>query len=173
MNRLFILSIAFVALGAGCLSKPVLDMTPPTAETTEVVQQATTTISAPVETATTTIAPTEPTPTTATKPKPTTTAPKPSLQPNSPTPTTGAIKVYISILDTGFSPQVTAVNKGDTVVWTNNGTSNHTVESTGSNIYHSGNIPPGTSWARVFSAPGSYNYHDGAHPSFTGTVSVR
>ena len=65
-----------------------------------------------------------------------------------------------------------AVNAGDTVVWTNKGTQNHTVASDGSLLYDSGNIPSGTSWSRKFSAPGSYGYHDGAHPSLKGTVTV-
>jgi len=176
MNRFFILAIAFTSLGAGCLSTPMFEVNAPEqtapGQPTEAITApgaATTTI-APAQAATTTpvIKPT----TTTTKPKTTTTAPKVPLQPNQAAPSTGSVTVYVRITDTGFSPQVIAVNAGDTVVWTNKGTQNHTVASDGALLYDSGNILPGKSWSRKFAAAGGYGYHDGAHPSLKGTVTV-
>ncbi|MFH1077821.1 MAG: hypothetical protein V1745_00855 [Patescibacteria group bacterium] len=176
MKHLLAIALSASLFGAGCMSSPVLDFEPqtqapvPSEETTETVapqaEEATTTIQAP--TATEQPAATSPTPAT-TKPSTIKPTPKPVVKP----PSQIVGKVYVTITDTGFQPQTVAVSPGDTVVWTNKGTSNHTVASNGALIYDSGNIPVGTSWSRVFPAAGSYGYHDGAHPALGGTVVVR
>ncbi len=166
MKRSVIIGLTLVLFGSGCLSMPVFQVNAPEPTPTGQPTEAVT-----VPNAATTTAPAQP----ANVPqpaKPKATAPKPSLQPNQETPTTGPVHVYVTISDTGFSPQVIAINAGDTVVWTNRGTQNHTVASDGALLYDSGNIRPGTSWSRVFPAAGSYGYHDGAHPTLKGTVTV-
>lgn len=73
--------------------------------------------------------------------------------------------------DSVFSPQVIAVNPGDTVVWKNVGKLNHT--TTGANtLWDSGNIAPGGSFSRTFTASGRYEYRCSYHPGMTGTVVV-
>jgi plastocyanin len=143
--------LALISFGAGCM--PV----PPTAVPS---QQPTPATTAPV------VKPT----TTTTKPKTGTTSN--NLQPSSGTVKPGPATITVNITSTGFSPQVVAVNAGDTVKWVNKDTGNHTVMSSASALWNSGNIPPGTSYARKFSAVGSYTYVDGAHPTIGGTVVV-
>lgn len=95
------------------------------------------------------------------------------LQPNAPKTTKpGPQTLVVQIKDSSFSPQVIAINAGDTIVWINKAASNHTVASSGSLLWDSGNILPGKSYSRQFKSAGSYAYHCGAHPSMTGTVVV-
>lgn len=82
------------------------------------------------------------------------------------------MRVTVSITDSAFAPQVLAIKAGDTVIWVNNGATNHTSASLGALIWDSGNIPPGSSYSRKFPATGSYNYYDGV-TNHTGTVIVR
>ncbi|MBU1349158.1 cupredoxin domain-containing protein [Patescibacteria group bacterium] len=171
MKRLLVLATAIVTFGAGCMSNPLIKVEAP-------VQPE-----APAETMSPPETPTVAEPQQDMPSPPETTQPitKPVANPPSPPVTQPVVKppeqivgkVFVTITDTGFSPQVVAISAGDTVVWTNKGTSNHTVASNGALIYDSGNIPAGTSWSRTFSAPGSYGYHCGAHPSEGGTVVVR
>ncbi|MCI0479782.1 cupredoxin domain-containing protein [Candidatus Uhrbacteria bacterium] len=168
--------------GAGCLSTPVFDLSAPEQETApqEEVMAPVEAVAEPedVETPTSSEAAAAPVetvpsaPAKTTTPAPVTTTPAPAPKPTvDPTKVVG--KVYVTITDTGFSPQVMAISAGDTVVWTNKGTKNHTVASDGALIYDSGNIPPGASWSRTYMSVGSYGYHCGAHPTEKGTIVVR
>lgn len=140
--------------GAGCIAEPPVQ---------ETVQPA---ANAPA--AATATAPAQPA---ATAPKPATTT-KPPLQPNNPPAKPGPATVVVTILDNAFSPQVIAINAGDTVVWTNKGKSNHTSTFDTSLLWDSSNIFPGKSYSRKFTAPGSYNYHCNVHAGMKGTVVV-
>jgi plastocyanin len=142
-----------------------------------------------------------PTPTATTAPAPTTTAPAaaqnkaktpPVVTPPSvkaptakPAPTPTPVKKpttinqvaphrtqVITMTKMEFSPKVLAVAVGDTVVWSNKDTVNHTTVSDNALIWDSGNLKPGASYSRVFNAPGTYTYHCAAHPSMTGSVIV-
>ena len=161
MKPLFLIGLATLLIGAGCAK-------PPKSAPIDVPPAVTST--APVTNTTPTSALTTPgkkAPLT----KPSTA--KPGLQPSNPSkPKPGPNTVYITITDGAFSPQITAINAGDVIVWTNKGTSNHTSVSDNSLIWDSNNIPPGTSYRRTFPQPGSYLYHCGAHPSMKGTIIV-
>ncbi|MDO8617657.1 MAG: cupredoxin domain-containing protein [Candidatus Uhrbacteria bacterium] len=101
-------------------------------------------------------------------------APAPVTPPTSEKPEKSVPKsVAVEIKDSAFSPQMIAINPGDTVVWTNKGKFDHT--STGLNgplLWDSGNIKSGESYHRVFAAEGRYEYRCGIHPNMTGTVIV-
>lgn len=161
MKPLFLIGLAALLIGAGCTKPPksaAIDTSAAATSTTPIM------ITTPTSTSAT---PGKKNPLT----KPSTA--KPGLQPSNPSkPKPGPNTVYITITDSGFSPQITAVNAGDIVVWTNKGTSNHTSVSDNSLIWDSNNIFPGASYRRTFPQPGSYLYHCGAHPNMKGTIVV-
>lgn len=103
--------------------------------------------------------------------------PAPPPPPPPPPPPVGATK--ITIVDFSYSPSSVTIPSGQTVVWTNNGGSTHTVTS-GTNLFDSGNISPpnaqagtpGSSFQFTFSVPGTYAYHCKIHPQMTGSVTV-
>lgn len=141
---------ALMLLGAGCVSAQPTTRPP---------------AGGPSPTATPPAIPT-PTPS-ATKPAPTGTkyAPK--------TVTIIPKTATITIQNSAFSPQVIAVNAGDTVTWVNKDSISHTTVSDNALIWDSGNLAPGQKFSRVFKYVGSYKFHCGIHPSMTGTVVVR
>lgn len=158
---------ALALFGAGCgaptpatpaaTEAPATNEAPSTGtEPSNVVQQSATVLPSPTNTAPT---PTQP----ATKPTPkTTTKTAPALRTST-----------VTIVNMAFSPQILAVTTGDTVVWSNKDTRSHTTVSDNALIWDSGNISPNAGYKRVFSAPGSYTYHCGIHPSMVGTIIVR
>ena len=77
----------------------------------------------------------------------------------------------VSIVDFAFNPQSTNVTAGDSVKWTNNGSFDHTSTSD-SGVWNSGTIPPGSSFTRQFSTPGSFPYHCAIHTTMQATVIV-
>ena len=177
MNKSLAPLVLLVLFGAGCWSKPqsATQIVPPQAEViqpepsaiqTEPIAPTATSTQPVVQPKTTTTAPK----TKTTQPK-TTTAPMPSTSGSGSTLPISA-KVYVSVTDTGFSPQVIALSAGDTVVWTNKGTISHSVFSDNSIIFNGG-LAPGASYSHVFKYSGSYSYHCGAHPNLKGTVVVR
>lgn len=152
-SRVLLLTVATMMLGAGCVTAQPTTPPPAGGPTPEAA--------APAET-TPTAAPTP----TATKPS---TAPKPATAPK----TTTAKTMTVTIQNFAFSPQVIAVNAGDTVTWVNKDTASHTTVSDNALIWDSGNLTQGQKYSRVFKYTGSYAYHCGLHPSMTGTVVVR
>ena len=74
-------------------------------------------------------------------------------------------------MDASFSPQILAINAGDTVVWTNKGSKNQTVTSN-SNLWDSGNLKPGQTYKRVFAQPGRYEYRTNLTNGMNGTIIV-
>lgn len=69
----------------------------------------------------------------------------------------------------GFLPTTITVKKGSTITWTNNDTAPHTVTGNG---WDSGQIDPGETYSRKFTAAGSFDYHCIIHPVMQGTVNV-
>ncbi|MBP9869628.1 cupredoxin domain-containing protein [Patescibacteria group bacterium] len=153
-------------IGAGCFSSSSApqatqdESMPVETASEEAADIATTTQTAPADTAATT---TEkaPTPTPTPKPK----AP-PVVKPTTKT-------VVVTVTNDKFSPQVIAVNAGDTIMWVNKDTLPHTAKSDGALIWDSGTIRPGGTFKRVFAQPGSYAYSCGIHPHMKGTVIVK
>jgi plastocyanin len=81
-------------------------------------------------------------------------------------------KADVTIQNFSFSPDTITVNKGMTVVWTNNDSAGHTITADGGNGPASGVINPGETYAFTFDAAGTFGYHCSIHPSMKGTVVV-
>jgi plastocyanin len=78
----------------------------------------------------------------------------------------------VSITDgMAFSPENLTINVGDTVVWTNNDDSPHTVTAD-DDQFNSGNMGEGATWSYTFTVAGTYDYYCSYHSSMTGTVTV-
>lgn len=75
------------------------------------------------------------------------------------------------MVNNGYTPQVLAIRAGDTVVWTNKSTANHTVHSEAV-LWDSGNLAPGQSYRRTFAAVGTYNYYCAIHPGMKAQIVV-
>jgi plastocyanin len=71
-----------------------------------------------------------------------------------------------------FVPPVVNVTTGTTVTWSNKDQTVHTVTSD-SGSFNSGSIGGGSGFSRVFTTPGTYEYHCTVHPYMTGTVIVK
>jgi len=77
----------------------------------------------------------------------------------------------VSIKGFKFVPSEITVNVGDTIVWTNDESATHTVESA-DGIITSDELFKGDSFSMTFSKPGTHAYICGIHPSMKGTVIV-
>jgi len=79
----------------------------------------------------------------------------------------------------GYLPgNVTVVlGMNNTVVWTNNDASDHTVTSTsiptGATAFDSGLFAPGQTFMHTFTVPGTYEYHCTIHSWMSGSVIVK
>jgi plastocyanin len=69
---------------------------------------------------------------------------------------------YISMVDNAYIPSQLTVHVNDTVVWVNNGNSDHTTMSgspcSGDGLWDSGILAPGDSFSFVFTEEGNYPY---------------
>jgi plastocyanin len=81
--------------------------------------------------------------------------------------------VHVKVVDFAFAPSNIRVVIGvnNTVIWSNNGTADHTVTSNGGK-FDSGTLTPGHTFEFTFSTPGTYDYHCSIHSSMKGTVVV-
>ncbi len=168
-QRSFIISIGVMLLGlttmaAGCSSKPVVAPAPvaPVATPPTVAVPNPDVASGSSVTTTPTAAPTA-------KPATKVTA-SPTKTPVVVSPKLNILRVNIEKM--AFSPQIIAVNAGDTVQWVNKDTVPHTVTSDGALLWDSGTIQPGASFERQFKFAGSYPYHCGIHSTMKGTVVI-
>lgn len=76
----------------------------------------------------------------------------------------------VSIAGFAFSPAALTVKVGDTVTWTNNDSTTHTV--TGPD-FESGPLAPGKTFSHKFTAAGTFDYHCSIHPNMTGSITVQ
>ena len=77
---------------------------------------------------------------------------------------------FLAALDAGFTPSTIVVAPGTTVIWRNEGSSNHVVRFPDQESFR---IPPGETYRRRFDRSGEFSYVCGIHPSMTGKVIVR
>jgi plastocyanin len=72
-----------------------------------------------------------------------------------------------------YSPRTITVVIGvnNTVIWTNNDQTTHTVTDKG--VFDSGLLNPGQTFTYTFTTPGTYNYYCTIHAWMTGTVIVK
>lgn len=79
----------------------------------------------------------------------------------------------VGIADFAFSPSTLTIPAGDTVNWTNNGPSPHTVTSLSGSELNSGNLSSGSGYLHVFGVANTFPYHCTIHTSMTGSVTVQ
>ena len=79
----------------------------------------------------------------------------------------------VTIAEYKFSPTITVVQKGSTVVWTNNDPVAHTVISDNGTELNSPLIANGNSYSHVFNISGTFDYHCSIHPMMKGEVIVQ
>lgn len=151
IHRVLTIGLTLALMGQGCLApaaRPVPSASPEPAPV-------------PVETKTeATSTPQTPPPAVKTAPRPTTTV--------------KAKTVVVEMKDDRFSPQIIAINAGDTVVWKNTGANNHTTRGikNGPLVWDSGTLAPGQSYSRKFTAAGRFGYSCSLHAGMTGEVIV-
>jgi plastocyanin len=89
--------------------------------------------------------------------------------PNAATQTDRTVALY----DNYFQPSQITVAAGTTVRWVNSGRHQHTVTSD-DGLWDSGELLSGSSYARTFTAPGTYPYHCAIHAGeMRGVVIVK
>jgi len=101
------------------------------------------------------------------------TTPNPVSNPNPAPNLGGGQTVAVIISNFSFNPQVTSISAGDTVTWTNNDSTPHTVTSDAGTELASTTIQPGQTYSHTFNTPGSYPYHCSIHPSMTASIAVQ
>jgi len=72
-----------------------------------------------------------------------------------------------------FSPETIEIKARQTVEWTNDDLTPHTVTSQGAGDLNSGSIDAGASWRHTFTQAGSFQYYCTFHPEMKGTVVVK
>lgn len=88
-------------------------------------------------------------------------------------------QMVVEVTKDGFSPQNIVISKGQSVIWQNKDTKDHTVDSDTHPTHliypplNLGLIRPGQSKSLNFPAAGTYQYHDHLNPSLTGSVAVQ
>ena len=65
---------------------------------------------------------------------------------------------YISIQDSAYYPNELAINVGDTVTWTQDDTTEHTVTSD-DDLFNSDTLVPGDIYSLVFPDAGTFTYY--------------
>jgi len=109
------------------------------------------------------------TPATETPPIQNQTPPTPSLPP---TPSQPAKTYNVTIKGFAFSPFALKINKGDSVVWTNEDAAHHTITSDSGSELTSGSLSTGQSYSHTFNQAGIFNYHCGIHQTMKARVEV-
>jgi plastocyanin len=84
----------------------------------------------------------------------------------------GAQDVAVSIVNFAYDPSPLTVHVGDTVTWTNNDGTAHTVTSSDGSI-QSGTLQSGQSFSYTFTTAGTFDYHCEFHANMTGQVIVQ
>ncbi|MFI0739519.1 plastocyanin/azurin family copper-binding protein [Streptomyces sp. NPDC021100] len=77
----------------------------------------------------------------------------------------------VSIRDFSFIPGQLTVTAGDTVTWTNDDGTDHTVTADDGS-FDSGPFGPGGTFAHTFAQSGTFPYHCEIHPEMRGTVTA-
>ena len=94
-------------------------------------------------------------------------------QPSQPAqPVQAAKTIQVSIKSFKFTPADITINVGDTVVWTNEDSAPHTVESSDGTL-RSDELSKGDTYSYKFTKAGKYDYICGIHPSMKGSVMVQ
>lgn len=84
--------------------------------------------------------------------------------------TAGGVGVVMK--DLAFDPATVTIKAGESVIWTNLDSMNHTVAADNGE-FKSGDLGKGATFTFKFDKAGTYAYHCSIHPSMTGTVIVK
>lgn len=80
--------------------------------------------------------------------------------------------VHVTILNFKFTPASLVVSPGTHIIWTNQDSDPHTVDST-KNVWSSEALDTGNHFTRTFSKAGTFPYYCSIHPFMHGTVIVK
>jgi len=84
----------------------------------------------------------------------------------------GAAVTDVTIANFRFSPNPVTIPVGDTLQWTNQDGTTHTVTSDDGHSFDSGPRPAGATYTHTFDQSGTFAYHCNIHPSMRATVKV-
>jgi amicyanin len=88
------------------------------------------------------------------------------------TPTTSSQTHSITISGFAFSPSTLTIKKGDTVTWTNQDSTPHTIVSDSGNEISSVSLLKGNTYSHTFNSAGTFDYHCSIHPSMKAKIIV-
>lgn len=86
--------------------------------------------------------------------------------------TSNPLEYAVEINGYAFSPKITAVSIGSTVVWKNNDPVVHTITSDSGTELASPLIAAGTSYSHKFDTKGIFDYHCSIHSTMKGQIVV-
>ncbi len=82
-----------------------------------------------------------------------------------------ATTLTVAITKSGFSPRTATLAFDSQVIWKNEDTTSHQVVANDGS-FASPVLAPGKTYAFTFTRAGTFRYHDGLHPTLTGTLTV-
>jgi len=97
----------------------------------------------------------------------------PTAEPGAQPAASVAAAATVTIQMLKYSPGPIQIKAGETVEWTNDDLTPHTVTSQDGGELNSGSIDAGASWHHTFSKPGTFNYFCTFHSEMKGTVIVK
>jgi plastocyanin len=77
----------------------------------------------------------------------------------------------VNIKDFAFNPQTIQAKVGETITWTNQDSTAHTVTLDDKSV-DSGNIEANATYSHAFTQAGTFTYHCSIHQQMKGTVTV-
>lgn len=89
---------------------------------------------------------------------------------------TEAVTVAVSISEFAFQPDLISVDRGASVVWTNNDQSPHTATNSSGNTgeaFDSKRLEAGQAYSMTLTKSGTYTYKCSIHNYMTGTIVVK
>lgn len=79
----------------------------------------------------------------------------------------------VSIVNSTFIPIELEVNKGDTIIWTNEDEKVHTITPIANNNLEGNILAEGKSFQHTFNTPGIYRYTCDNNQTMQGTITVK
>jgi plastocyanin len=77
----------------------------------------------------------------------------------------------VAIKDFAFNPQTIQAKVGESITWTNQDSTAHTVTLDDKSV-DSGNVAPSATYSHAFTQAGTFTYHCAIHTNMTGTITV-
>ncbi|MFZ2049110.1 MAG: cupredoxin domain-containing protein [Minisyncoccia bacterium] len=80
--------------------------------------------------------------------------------------------VQVEIKNMSFIPSTIKINPGDTIMWTNNDETAHSIVFDDKNLMKSKTLQKGDTFGFAYATPGTLTYHCGIHSSMKGSIVV-